>query len=225
MDISLSSEAIAYIIQGAWVTLEYALVSVFFGFLLGVLIALAKVSRSSVAKGIARFYTSLIRGTPLLLQLSFVYFATPALTGYQIGVFLSGIIAFSLNSGAYVSEVIRGGIEGIEHGQFEAAKALGVPYWQMMKDIILPQAIRKIVPSLINEAINLLKESAIISVIGGADLMRRAQVVAATEYSYFEPLLVAGASYYVLVLILSTCASLLEKRLKKNSSQSKTVFA
>ena len=203
-----------YIPAGAIVTLEYTLTSVALGLLIGSMLAMCKISNVWILNKFSAVYVSIFRGTPLLVQLSLIYFATPGLTGYQISVFEAGIISFSLNSGAYVSEIIRAGIGSIDKGQFEAAKALGIPYASMMKDIILPQALRNILPALVNEVINLLKESAIISTIGGADLMRRAQIVAAEQYSYFGPLLIATACYYLMVLILSYFANKLENKLK-----------
>ncbi len=143
----------------------------------------------------------------------------PSLLNIEISAFTAGIIAFSMNSGAYVSENIRAGIESVDKGQFEAAKSLGIPYKLMMQHIIMPQAIRNILPSLVNESINMVKESSIISVIGEADIMRRANIVSAEQYTYFEPLLVAALCYYILVTILSLLAKLLEKRLKQNVSR------
>lgn len=205
-----------YIAGGIIVTLQYTLISVTLGFILGALLALSKISHIKLLNLFSTAYTSVFRGTPLLIQLSLIYFAIPTITGYQMSVFVAGIIAFSLNSAAYVSEIIRAGIESIDKGQFEAAKALGIPYPYMMKDIILPQALKNILPALVNEAVNLLKESAIISVIGGADLMRRAQTVAAEQYSYFGPLLIASAFYYILVMLFSYFAKILENKLKTN---------
>ena len=161
----------------------------------------------------AHAYTSIFRGTPLLIQLTIIYFGLPGLIGLKLSVFAAGVIAFSLNSGAYVSEIIRAGIESVDKGQVEAAKALGVSPVLRMKDIILPQAFRSILPALVNELINLVKESCLISVIGEMDLMRRAQVVSAETYTFFTPMLTAAAAYYVMVLIISSFALLLEKRL------------
>lgn len=203
-----------YISGGIIVTLEYTLISVFFGLLLGALLSLCKISHNKLLKTFSSVYISIFRGTPLLIQLSLIYFAIPSLTGYKISIFEAGILAFSLNSAAYVSEIIRAGIESIDKGQFEAARALAVPYPLMMKDIILPQAFKNVLPALVNEVINLLKESAIISVIGGADLMYRAQIVGAEQYSYFTPLLIAGAYYYILVEILSYFARVIERKIK-----------
>ena len=212
--LDINPDSALYIIWGAGVTLQYAGLSVILGFALGTFLSLLKLSHLKPLRLLAQVYTSIFRGTPLLLQLSFVYFALPMLTGYEITVFQAGVAAFSLNSGAYVSEIIRAGIQAIDKGQFEASKALGIPYSLMMRDIILPQSIKNILPALVNEMVDLLKESAIISVIGGADLMRRAQLVAAEEYTYFGPLIIAGLCYYVLVLALSGIAKYLETKLQ-----------
>jgi polar amino acid transport system permease protein len=202
-----------FIIAGVLVTLQYSITAVFFGMIIGTLIALCKVSNNWFLRAFAISYTSVFRGTPLLVQLSIIYFMLPSITGLTLSVFVSGVIAFSLNSGAYVSEIIKAGINIVDKGQNEAAKALGIPPYLRMKDIILPQAIRHILPSLVNELINLIKESALISVIGGMDLMRRAQEVAAQTYDYFTPMLTAAVAYYVMVMIISTIAKILEKRL------------
>lgn len=206
--------SVPYILEGIPVTLAYTSVSLCMGFLWGALLALCKVGHINSLKWFANFYTSLFRGTPLLLQLMLIYHATPQLTGYTISIWEAGILTFTLNSGAYISEIIRGGINGVEKGQMEAALSLGLSYPLIMKDIILPQAIRNILPSLVNESIDLLKESALISVIGGADILKRANVVMSEKYLYFEPLLIAGGLYYVLVMILTFAAQRLEKRLK-----------
>lgn len=205
--------SIPYILEGIPITLLYTVTSLACGFLLGIILAMMKVSSYKSFQIFGRIYTSIFRGTPLLLQLTLVYFASPELTGYKITPWEAGILTFSLNSAAYVSEIIRAGILAVDHGQSEAALSLGIPYPLMMKDIILPQAIRNILPALVNESVDLLKESALISVIGGADILRRANVVASEKYLYFEPLIVAGVLYYILVMILSGLAKLLEKRM------------
>lgn len=213
---STVAESFPYILGGTVVTLQYTLLSIFFGFMIGSISALMKLSSSNVLEGLSKFYTSIFRGTPLLVQLSLIYFALPQLTGYRITAFEAGVLAFSLNSGAYVSEIIRAGIQAVDKGQFEAAAALGIPQTSMMKDIIFPQAIKNILPALVNEFVNLLKESALISIIGEADLLRRANIIAAEKYIYFEPLVAVGFIYYVLVMVFSKLATLLEQRLNKS---------
>ncbi|MBA2628943.1 MAG: amino acid ABC transporter permease [Rickettsiaceae bacterium] len=202
-----------FILKGVTITLKYSVISVFLGLIIGTILAFLKVIDLKILRLAAHAYTSIFRGTPLLIQLTIIYFGLPGLIGLKLSVFAAGIIAFSLNSGAYVSEIIRAGIESVDRGQVEAAKALGVSPVLRMKDIILPQAFRSILPALVNELINLVKESCLISVIGEMDLMRRAQVVSAETYTFFTPMLTAAAAYYVMVLIISSFALLLEKRL------------
>jgi len=204
---------IFYIIEGSLVTLKYSIFAVFFGLIIGIILAALKVSKHAILRIFADCYTSIFRGTPLLIQLSLVYFALPVLIGIKLSIFTAGVLAFSLNSGAYVSEIIRAGINSVDKGQFEAAWSLGISRYLTMKDIILPQAIRNIFPSLVNELINLLKESALISTLGEMDLMRRAQVVQADTFNYFAPMLSAAATYYVLVLLISSFGKIIEKRL------------
>ncbi len=202
-----------YIIQGTGVTLQYSIVSVFFGMFIGTLLAICKTADSKMLRIFASSYTSVFRGTPMLVQLTIIHYGLPSLLGLKITIFVSGVIAFSLNSGAYVSEIIKAGINAVDKGQIEAAKALGIPPALRMKDIILPQALRNILPALVNELINLIKESALISTIGGMDIMRRAQAVSSETYSYFTPMLTAAATYYIMVMIVSIVAKILEKRL------------
>ncbi|MDR3156193.1 MAG: amino acid ABC transporter permease [Holosporaceae bacterium] len=157
-------------------------------------------------------FVSIIRGTPLILQLSFIYFSIPSICGVRLGTLAAGIVAFGVNSSAYVSEILRSGIESLPKGQFEAAQTLRIPKYYMWKDIILPQVITNVLPALINEIIALLKETAIIAVIGGMDVMRRSQIVAAEQFEYFAPLCIAGVYYYVLVLLIEFVGRKIEKR-------------
>jgi len=202
-----------FILQGVIVTLKYSIISVFFGLILGALIAICKIAGSCTIKNLANFYTSIFRGTPLLIQLSIIYFGLPSIFNIKVSVFLGGVIAFSLNSAAYVSEVIRAGILSIDKGQFEVAKALNITNYYLYKDIIIPQAVRNILPSLVNELINMLKESAIISILGEGDIMYNAQLVSAETYRFFMPMIIAGIYYYAMVLCLTYLSKILERKL------------
>jgi len=206
-----------FILGGIWVTLTFTLLSAFLGFLWGIVLSLLKISSIKPLAWFANGYTSIFRGTPLILQLTLVYFATPQLTGYNISALQAGVITFFLNSGAYISETIRAGIQAVDKGQKEAAESLGVPYKLMMSDIILPQALKNILPALVNESIALLKDSALVSVIGVEDLLRRATIVGAEKYIYFEPLIFVGVMYYLMVLSLTWGANVLERRLQTSS--------
>lgn len=209
--------SIPFIIDGIRVTLLFTALSAFLGFLWGVVLSLFKISTIKPLRWFGTAYTSVFRGTPLLLQIALVYYATPQITGYNIPALLAGVITFTLNSGAYISETIRGGILAVDKGQGEAALSLGIPYKPMMTDIILPQGLKNILPSLVNESIALLKDSALVSTIGVADLLRRAQIVGAEKYIYFEPLLFAGVVYYLLVMALTWGGYALERRLQRSS--------
>ena len=205
---------IPFILKGIWVTLKFVIISIIFGFLVGTILSLFKISHNRALNWIGDIYTSIFRGTPLILQLMIIYFAIPQLTGYDISPFLSSILAFGLNSSAYVSEIIRAGIQAVDKGQTEAAQALGIPYRLMMKDLILPQAFKNILPALMNEFITLTKESALVSTIGYLDLMRRAQVVGADTYRNFEPLIFVGLIYWILVMVLTMAGKIVERRMK-----------
>lgn len=207
---------IPYILGGIWVTLSFTLVSAFFGFIWATFLSLFKISKFKPLKWFADFYTSIFRGTPLILQLAIIYFSTPQLIGYAIPPFQAGVITFSLNSAAYASETIRGGIMALDKGQREAALTMGVGYPMMMRDIILPQAFKNILPSLVNESIALLKDSSLVSTVGALDLMRRGQVVAAEKFIYFEPLIFVGLIYYVMVTGLTFLAQKLERSMRKS---------
>lgn len=214
LDFTQLGPYIPFILQGILATLQFVAVALVFGSVLGVLLALCKIGRISFLRWFADAYTSVFRGTPLILQLMIIYFAVPQLTGYDISAFLSAVLAFGLNSAAYISEIIRAGINAVDKGQVEAAQALGVPYKAMMKDIILPQAFKNILPALMNEFITLTKESALVSVIGYLDLMRRAQVVGAELYRNFEPLLFVGLIYWLMVMGLTLIGRQVERRMR-----------
>ncbi len=205
---------IYFILQGTFVTLQYGIICLLLGVTIGTLIAICKIIDNPILRIFAYAYTSIFRGTPMLVQLTIIYFGLPGLINIKISIFVAGVITFSLNSGAYVSEIIRGGINAINKGQFEAAKTLGITKVKCIKDIILPQAMRNIFPALVNEFITLIKESAVISVIGGMDLMRRAQIVAAETYSYFIPTLIAALGYYSLVIIITIISKIIENKIK-----------
>ncbi|API92938.1 amino acid ABC transporter permease [Virgibacillus pantothenticus] len=216
LDFSQIVPYIPFILEGIGTTLKFVSTSIVIGFILGTLLALCKVTKAPVLKPFADAYTSIFRGTPLILQLMIIYYAVPQLTGYDISAFISAVLAFGLNSAAYISEIIRGGIQAVDKGQTEAAEALGIPYRPMMANIILPQAFKNILPAMMNEFITLTKESALVSTIGYLDLMRRAQVVGSDLYRNFEPLLFAGLIYWVMVFILTQLGRVLERRLRQS---------
>ncbi|MDF2661590.1 MAG: polar amino acid transporter permease [Paenibacillus sp.] len=216
IDFSVLEGYVPYILKGVYVTLLFTLVSALLGLLWGTILSLFKISGIRPLQWFATAYTSVFRGTPLLVQLTIIYYATPQLFNFDIPALLAAGLAFGLNSAAYLSETIRGGIMAVDKGQREAAIALGIPYRKMMVRIIFPQALRHILPALVNEFVALLKESSLVSVIGVAELMRRADVVRASTFRAFEALLLVAVIYYVLVLVLTSLARMLERRLRRS---------
>lgn len=193
------------------VTLKVTGCSLLFALLLSVPLSLCKISNVKFLNAFANFYTSIFRGVPILVQVFLMYFGVPLVTGMRFTAFTAGVIVFSMNSAAYISESMRGGIKAIDRGQYEAAMALGVGYARMMKDIILPQAIKSILPSLVNEFIGLLKNTTLIASIGLVDILRVGQLIQAATYRAFEPFLVISVFYYILVMFLSYMGKLLER--------------
>ncbi|MGD0465829.1 MAG: amino acid ABC transporter permease [Gammaproteobacteria bacterium] len=202
-------EQVLFIGRGVIVTLKYTLSALAVGLSVGM--GLAILRRQILFRWLVDSVVSLIRGTPLLLQLSFFYFAVPGFLGIRLDIWHAGLIAFGLNSAAYVTEIFRSGIQSVAKGQFEAAKSLQIPTLLLWKDIIIPQVLRNIFPALVNEIISLIKETAIISMFGELDIMRRAQVVAASQFNYFEALCLAAVYYYSLIFIIERVTNKIEK--------------
>ena len=199
---------------GLAVTLEVTGAALVLAFALGALIAVLKVLPCRPLRLALDFYTSIFRGIPLIVLLFIAYFATPQLTGYKISMFAASVLTLGLNGSATVSETLRGGIEGVDRGQYDASRALGLPYVTMMTRIIIPQALRSVAPALVNEVITVLKSSSLVATIGLMDMMRAAQSVQALTYRAFEPFIIVAVIYYVIVMCLTAVAARLERRLR-----------
>lgn len=195
-------------------TLKVSLIALLIGLLLGIVICLAKISTIKVLNVLATIYVEVIRNTPILVQIMIIYFALPEV-GISFTPFMSAIIALSINSGAYVSEIFRSGILAIDKGQMEAGRSLGLSYFQTMKFIILPQALKNSLPALGNEFISLVKESSIVYFVGVADIMFAANTVKNATYETFGPYLIAAAIYFIITSVLSFLVKRLEKKLAK----------
>jgi arginine/lysine/histidine transport system permease protein len=216
LDFTQIAPSIPYILQGLGITVQIVLAAALLGFTLGIILTLFKIGKFQVLRWFADAYTSIFRGTPMVLQLLIIYYGLPQIIGFEITAYPAAVIAFGMNSAAYISEIIRAGILAVDRGQSEASLALGIPYRPMMKDIILPQAMKNILPALMNEFITLTKESAVVTVIGAMDVMRRAYIVGGQTYRYFEPLLIAGVIYYLLVMVLTILGKAIERRMRKS---------
>ena len=211
-------------LDGAVGTLSMSAIAVLAGSVLGIFIAILKMSKLGFKVGdkkirpfslIATFYIEVIRGTPLMVQMMFFYFAIPLIfEGAQTNINTSIIVSLVLNSAGYMSEIIRAGIEAVDKGQTEAARSLGLSGGSTMLRIVLPQAVKNILPAMCNEFITIIKETAIVSTFFGRDIMTAYKTVQGFTYLSIEPLVVAAMIYFVLTFVLSKTVAAFERRLK-----------
>ncbi len=203
----------SFFLKGIKITILISLIGVALGSILGAFVALMKLSKIKIISWIASIYIEILRGTPMLVQVFIVFFGITAALGLDISALVCGTIALVINSSAYITEIIRAGINAVDKGQMEAARSLGLNYRQTMKSVIMPQAIKNILPALGNEFVTLIKESSIVSTIGVGEIMFNAQVVQGISFDPFTPLLAAAALYFVLTFVLTRIMNMIEGRL------------
>lgn len=212
MDIEIVKNMLPILLKGSIITVQLTVISVILGSVIGIIVATLKLSKNKAVVSIVSFYTWLFRGTPMLLQLFFFYYALPFM-GLELSSMSAAIIGLSLNSGAYMAEIIRGGILSIDKGQFEACKALGFTYFQTMKRVVLPQTFRVIIPSVGNEFITMLKDTSLVSAIAMEELMRNAQLQISSTARPVEAFVIAGCLYLLMTTVFTTIFSRTEKKL------------
>ena len=215
MKFELLEPYIPMFMSGLVVTCQVTAAALAIALVLGFLIAVLKVLPCRPLRAVLNFYTSIFRGVPLIVLLFLAYFATPQLTGYKISMFTAAVITLGLNGSATVSETLRGGIEGVDAGQYDAARSVGLSYAKMMRLVVIPQALRSVAPALVNEVITVLKSSSLVATIGLMDMMRAAQSVQALTYRAFEPFLAVAVVYYLIVMALVAVSRRLERRLRE----------
>ncbi|UXT69773.1 ABC transporter permease subunit [Staphylococcus aureus] len=203
----------SFFLKGIKITILISLIGVALGSILGAFVALMKLSKIKIISWIASIYIEILRGTPMLVQVFIVFFGITAALGLDISALVCGTIALIINSSAYIAEIIRAGINAVDKGQMEAARSLGLNYRQTMKSVIMPQAIKNILPALGNEFVTLIKESSIVSTIGVGEIMFNAQVVQGISFDPFTPLLMTAALYFVLTFVLTRIMNMIEGRL------------
>ncbi|WP_314730029.1 amino acid ABC transporter permease [Peptostreptococcus stomatis] len=220
MDFSFINDYYLSYIQGAGVTILISFMALLFGFIVGLVACVCKISNKSVLKWIANVYIEVIRDTPLLVQVMIMAYGFPMILGVKYptmfgydDTFTAAVMAMILNSGAYIAEILRSGISSVDKGQMEASRSLGLTYIQSMRYIIVPQAVKNILPALANEFISLVKESAIVAFVGVTDIMFVAISVKNSTYNGFGPYLFAALIYFVITFTLSKLVGLLEKKM------------
>ena len=210
-----------FILEGLFHTILIAFFAVILGVLIGIVISIIRNKHEQTGKLktlniLAKAYVNIIRGTPVVLQLMIIYYVV--FKSVDVSTIIVGVLAFGINSWAYVSEIIRSGINSIPKGQSEAGYALGLKYWQVMRYIILPQAIKNILPALGNEFITLLKETSVGAYIGIVELTKASDIIASRTYDYFFPLLIIALIYLIMTLGLSKLVNILERKLNNARS-------
>ena len=218
-DLSLVTDSLPLLLQGALVTLEITALAVGLGLVFGLVAALAQLSKLAPLRLIAKVYVDFIRGTPLLVQIFIIYFALPVVIGHRIDPFFAAVAACSINSGAYVAEIFRAGIQSIDIGQMRAGLSLGMNWTMTMRYIIPPQAFKRIIPPLGNEFIAMLKDSSLVSVIGFEELTRSGQLIIAETYGSLEIWSAVAIIYLVMTLTITRIVSVLEKKFRASDAR------
>ena len=208
----LLQESLPMLLQGLGLTLQLSAVSLVIAMVLGLLASLMGMSKVKILQLINKAYVAIIRGTPLLVQAFFIYFGVTGALGIKMSAFTAGVIALSLNAGGYLSEIFRGGIQAVDPGQTEAARSLGLTQAQTLRRVVIPQAIRICIPSVVNQWCITIKDTSIICVIGLAELTRMGQQIIARTYQSFEVWIMVGILYFLVIYLLTVLARYVEKK-------------
>jgi len=206
------TDALPYLLQGLYMTLLISILSIIFSLIIGLIACFMRMSKYAILRYPAAIYVNLIRGTPILIQILFIYFGAPTALDIHLSAFTAGLIAISFNIGAYNTEIFRGGIESIGKGQMEAGRSLGFSYAQTMALIILPQAVRRMIPSFVNQLTHAIKDTSMLSVIGIAELTMVGQSIYAMNFRSFEILTMVGLFYFITIYTVSLISTRMERR-------------
>lgn len=206
-------DSMPVLLNGLWITFLITIISLFFALIIGLVLGLFSISKIKILRIISMVYLDIIRGTPILIQILFIYVGIPSVTDISMSAFTAGVIAISINAGAYLVEIFRAGINSIDKGQMEAGRTLGFSYGETMRIIILPQAIRRMIPAFVNQFIVSIKDTSLLSVIGIAELTMSGQSIYSMNFRAFEILSLVGFLYFILIYALTLFSRWLERRL------------
>lgn len=212
--ILLLKDSLPSLFSGLAVTLKITAISICLATTLGLLFGLMSISTSKILRLIATIYIDIIRGTPLIVQAFFIYFGLPSVFAFKMTAITAGIITIGANAGAYMSEIFRGGILAVDKGQFEASRSLGLSYRQAMQKVILPQAVRNMIPAIINQFIISLKDTSLLTVIGIRELTQSGEIIVASTYKAFQIWTIVGAFYLIIITIISYTSRYIERKLR-----------
>jgi len=210
--VDVITSAFPILLEGLKVTLYIFVIAIILGFIIGLAVALLRLAPLKILNWVAKIYVDAIRGTPFIVQLFFIYFGINSLQIISLNNTTAGIITVAINAGAYFSEIIRAGIQSIDKGQTEAARSIGLTSVQSMRFVVLPQAFRRMLPTITNQSIISLKDTSLLSVIGIADLTQQGQIQASATFEAFKIWLIVGVIYFVVIYLLTILANFVERR-------------
>lgn len=211
--IQIILDALPTLLSGMGLTLEITIISLVLAMVIGLILGVFSITKSKILRAISTVFVDMIRGTPLLVQILFIYFGIPSVFDVNLTAFAAGVIAITINAAAYLVEIFRAGINSIDKGQMEAGRSIGFSYWQTMRLIVLPQAVRRMIPAFVNQFIVSIKDTSLLSAIGIAELTFSGQSIYAANFRAFEILFAVGVLYFVIIYTLSLFSRWLERRL------------
>ena len=211
--LGLLKDSLPSLLSGLSVTIEIAVISLILAVILGIILGIFSISTSKILKGIATVYIYIVRGTPLMVQALFLFFGVGQALGIRFDPMVAGIMTLTVNASAYMAEIFRGGIQAVDHGQMEAARSLGLSYSKAMIKVILPQAVKIMIPSILNQFIVTLKDTSILTVISIRELTSSGQIIIARNFKSLEMYAIVACMYFILITILTLVSSYIERKI------------
>lgn len=209
----LLKDSFPSLLSGLGVTIEIAVISLILAVILGIVLGIFSISTSKILKSIATTYIYIVRGTPLMVQALFLYFGVGQALGIRFDPMVAGIITLTVNASAYMAEIFRGGIQAVDHGQMEAARSLGLSYSKAMRKVVLPQAVKIMIPSILNQFIVTLKDTSILTVISIRELTSAGQIIIARNFKSLEMYAIVACMYFIVITLLTLASRYIERRL------------
>ena len=211
--LGLLKDSFPSLLSGLGVTIEIAVISLILAVVLGIILGIFSISSSKILKGIATVYIYIVRGTPLMIQALFLFFGVGQAFGIRFDPMVAAIITLTINASAYMAEIFRGGIQAIDNGQMEAARSLGLSYSKTMRKVILPQAVKIMIPSILNQFIVTLKDTSILTVISVRELTESGKIIIARNYKSLQMYAIVACMYFILITVLTLVSSYIERKI------------
>lgn len=211
--LGLLKDSLPSLLSGLWVTIEIAVISLILAVIFGIILGIFSISTSKILKGIATVYIYIVRGTPLMVQALFLFFGVGQALNIRFDPVVAGILTLTVNATAYMAEIFRGGIQAVDHGQMEAARSLGLSYSKAMRKVILPQAVKIMIPSILNQFIVTLKDTSILTVISIRELTSAGQIIIARNFKSLEMYAIVACMYFIIITLLTLASRYIERKI------------